>query len=162
MSIRIDIKDLPREIEARVKAVGKMVENSARSAARKALPVIKAKTPVDTYRAQESWELTDGVGKRNIINIYNGAPYVGILESGARPHPVSKEGVQNIAEWAARKFGADDKEAMLIAISIAKKIELEGSKALKMVESTLPEATEMAKGKFEEDLTKILDRKMSK
>lgn len=40
--------------------------------------------------------------------LYNDAPHAGIVELGARPHPVSEEGIQAIAEWVKRKLMAGE------------------------------------------------------
>lgn len=38
-----------------------------------------------------------------LARLYNDAPHAGIVELGARPHPVSEEGIQAIAEWVKKK-----------------------------------------------------------
>jgi hypothetical protein len=83
--------------------------------------------------------------------LFNDAPMAGVIELGARPHPVSQEGIEAIAAWARRKLGLSQVEvsgpvmkgaggrkklarsvqndiAMAIAISIARKIRHEGQK----------------------------------
>jgi hypothetical protein len=83
--------------------------------------------------------------------LWNDAPMAGVIELGARPHPVSQEGIEAIAAWARRKLGLSQVEvsgpvmkgsggrkkfargvqddiAMAIAIGIARKIRREGQK----------------------------------
>ncbi len=57
------------------------------------------------------------------------APHAPWLEYGTRPHPVSDEGLQAIAEWVYRKGLADsEEEAMAFAINIRRKIGWHGMK----------------------------------
>ncbi len=37
--------------------------------------------------------------------VFTDCPYAGIIELGARPHPVSLEGIEMIASWVERKLG---------------------------------------------------------
>jgi hypothetical protein len=46
-----------------------------------------------------------GPGRSALASIENHAPIAGIVELGARPHPVSKEGIEAIARWVQRKLG---------------------------------------------------------
>lgn len=97
--------------------------------------------------------------------LYNDAPHAGILELGARPHPVSKEGIDALTEWAKVKlmesgprrpakksvpltakadaaYGkrVDDfeAEARSIAFAIARKIRREGQKGRFIFRDELP------------------------
>ena len=45
-----------------------------------------------------------------VAEITNTAPMAGVIEVGARPHPVSKEGVEAIARWVQRKLGVEGRE----------------------------------------------------
>ncbi len=54
------------------------------------------------------------------------APHAGWIEYGTRPH---RPPVQPLIEWAARKLGADEVEAVRIGWAVAAKIEREGTRA---------------------------------
>jgi hypothetical protein len=49
-------------------------------------------------------------------------------ENAGKPHPVSKEGRIQIAEWAQRKLGASEEDAKTIANAIAWKIQKYGQR----------------------------------
>lgn len=65
-------------------------------------------SPTDRGDLRRSWRVTTkrirprgGSGRPAIL--INDAPHAGIIEGGARPHPVSQEGIMSIAGWVARK-----------------------------------------------------------
>lgn len=61
--------------------------------------------------------------------LFNDAPMAGVIELGARPHPVSKAGREAITDWVRRKLGKrDEKEAARIAAAIVRKIGRDGQK----------------------------------
>ena len=61
--------------------------------------------------------------------LFNDSPHAGIIELGARPHPVSAAGLKALAEWALRKLDVkDEREAMRVAKAIARKLAKEGQK----------------------------------
>lgn len=62
-------------------------------------------TPKDMGMAKAAWKVYNTGGITGLIAyIQNSAPYIGILEMGARPHPVSLEGQWAIYEWVERHF----------------------------------------------------------
>jgi hypothetical protein len=103
------------------------------------------------------------------------APHSGIVESGARPHKVSLQGIIAIAEWVVRKLRlrtrrrASDRwrsksperefrtrkygwaEALGIARAIAKKIEREGQQGRYFMRDALPKARQF----YHEELNRI-------
>ena len=87
--------------------------------------------------------------------VVNDAPHAGIIELGARPHPVSKEGVQAIARWAARKLGIAKKDAMGVAYRIASKIRAVGQKPHYLVRDSLPFACKF----FEQEMRRAYARR---
>lgn len=96
------------------------------------------------------------------VVLYNDAPHAGIIELGARPHPVSKEGIDAIAQWAktklmggaprhrrgpltakadarfAKRVDAYEAEARSIAFAIARKIGREGQRGRFIFRDELP------------------------
>ena len=68
--------------------------------------------------------------------VFNNVPYLGPVEMGTAPHPVSREGRDSLALWAKRKLGVGDVEAKSIAFLIARKIAQRGSKGAFMLTRT--------------------------
>lgn len=125
----------------------------------------------DTGHYKNAWKVQKtGRG----ASVVNDAPYAGIIEMGARPHKVSKAGIEAIAKWVERKLlvaqgpvhekksasgritrknpSVDKSGAMSIAYAIAKKIEREGVKGRFIARDALPLATKY----YGEELQRIL------
>jgi hypothetical protein len=78
---------------------------------------------------------------RTGASVTNNAPHAGIVELGARPHKVSREGIDSIQGWVKRKLGIkDEAESRSIAWAIAKTIELEGQEPRYVMRDALPYA----------------------
>lgn len=125
------------------------IEKAARSAARRLKVHLVARTnelgitDQGTYRA--GFKVDDKT-------VYNDAPHAGIVELGARPHPVSREGIEAIAAWVRRKLrippategGRRRKytqdQAMSIAYAIANKIREVGQAPRYVMRDALPMA----------------------
>lgn len=75
-----------------------------------------------------SFEVTPGLSSTVLAMLTNTAPMAGVIELGARPHPVSDEGREAIARWAVRKLGVDEAEAKRIAEGVAWKLRHKGQK----------------------------------
>ena len=117
------------------------LQKAAIAAARKFRTLLVQRTDelkiTDTGALKNSWRAErteDGAV------VFSDCPYAGIVELGARPHPVSVEGQEAIARWAMRKLGVDEKEAKSIAFLIARKISKEGQKPTFLVQDQLPKA----------------------
>jgi len=67
----------------------------------------------------------------NVIGMtYSSLPQAVFVELGTKPHPVSEEGVQALADWVQAKFGESDEESALsIAHAVAWKIRRKGTPA---------------------------------
>lgn len=62
--------------------------------------------------------------------VYSPLPQAVFVELGTKPHPVSAEGVQALADWVRAKFGETDEDAALgTAHAIAWKIRRKGTPA---------------------------------
>jgi hypothetical protein len=93
----------------------------------------KEKGITDMGQYANSFEVKKGLGDDDLATITNTAPHAGIIELGARPHPVSREGFERIREWVARKMlgisatmADENEEVDRIAWAIVKKIERYG------------------------------------
>lgn len=138
--IKIDVTKLGYELRARVGTVKAAVHTAANMAARrwreKLVDLHDDADKVDTGQHRGSWKIED---TQRSVNVVNDAPYAGIIERGARPHPVSKEGVLTIAKWVQHKFANFDEEACLrIAYGIAAKIKRHGQAGTFIVQNSLP------------------------
>lgn len=61
--------------------------------------LLRKRTPTDQGMMKNSWTVREWGGTCELINT---APYAGIIEAGARPHPVSIEGQMAIYWWVVR------------------------------------------------------------
>jgi hypothetical protein len=55
-------------------------------------------------------------------------PYAGVVELGARPHPIGKAVRERIAAWGVRKLGLSESDAKRMAFFVGKKLATEGQK----------------------------------
>lgn len=100
----------PRELAARLRRDDVMVPNAVSKgmrlgAARGRTRLVRA-TPVDLGQMKNAWREKDtGDG----VDVVNDAPHAGIVERGARPHAVSEEGIQALAEWARRNLHIEER-----------------------------------------------------
>jgi hypothetical protein len=74
----------------------KAFEQGVKTAKLRGVALLKQRTPVDTGVMKSAWASTK-------FGIENDAPYAGIIERGARPHKVSREGREAIRKWVLRK-----------------------------------------------------------
>lgn len=116
----INIK--PGTLGATLKAAGKRnrraVDLGIRAAAHRGVALLKRLTPVDEGIMKNAWAVVGADGNTRIENL---APHAGIIEGGARPHPVSEEGRLAIEGWVRRvvlsTFVTDSKSADGSALS---------------------------------------------
>lgn len=135
-------------------AVLAAIHRGAENGARRGLAHVKSKTPVDNGQLRAAWKVRGGDGARRLASLENDAPYAGIVELGARPHPVSRAGIIAIWEWVYRHRAAMgfvtgsgrargglsvEKETLRIAYAIAAKIRREGQRPTYFVRRELPE-----------------------
>lgn len=62
-------------------------------------------TPTDQGQLRASWHVvgSGAISDGDIAELINDAPMAGVVELGARPHPVSQAGLEAIAAWVLRK-----------------------------------------------------------
>ena len=82
------------------------------------------------------------------------APHAGVIELGARPHGVSPEGRQAIAEWCMRKLGVDEPTAKSITWAICERLRTEGQEPTYLMRDSMPAAQKY----FAQELVRILNR----
>lgn len=81
--------------------IPKVVLQAMRAAAERARAHLVRLSPVDRGLLKNAWRIQRGPG---FVELVNNAPYAGVIERGARPHPVSAEGWLAIYRWVLRKF----------------------------------------------------------
>jgi hypothetical protein len=109
MRVVLSAADLPDELKRREHAVRAAVALGVRNAARRGRALLVRRTPKDQGLAKQAWRDTTSVlsemditGRGTMAEVFNDAPYIGVIEEGARPHPVSAEGQKAIFEWVKR------------------------------------------------------------
>lgn len=108
MGIPVDLHKLPEILKRTREEMRGAVLLGARNGARGGRALLVRKTPKDMGLLKASWRDTasrPGSATRAVVaEIHNDAPYAGIVEMGARPHPVSEAGQLAIFEWVKRHF----------------------------------------------------------
>lgn len=165
------------QLKSRNRATLQAIARGALRGAQRGRAIVVRETPVDQGQLKNAWKVEPGnkallLGKgmiaravrlvmgMTLAELRNTAPHAGIVELGARPHPVSPEGIQAIADWAyrnldlgvvigpvkrgaggRRKMERDAKEAaaMAVAQAIAWKIRKYGQEPTYFVRGCLPE-----------------------
>lgn len=135
-------------------ALPQAVRRGARAGAMRGQAHMPKQTPVDMGQLRNSWRVSEAGGTR----LYNDAPHAGIVEQGARPHPVSREGIEALAAWAHRKLGLDEKAAMRVAHAIAAKIKAQGQAPTYFTRGQMPELTRLAANEMLREIRKTLER----
>ena len=171
--IKTTPKKLVQQLKRRNAATLRAIARGALRGAHRGRAIVVKETPVDQGQLKASWRVNPGDqallrGKSSLrsrifggrlASLDNDAPHAGIVELGARPHPVSQEGLQAIADWAIRnldigvsagpvqkgsggrrKFQRDEREriAMEIATAIARKIRKYGQEPTYFIKGSLP------------------------
>lgn len=116
------------QIKRDVANSGKVIRRSTHRTAEAARNILARTAPVDLGQLKASLRVDRKVSGTELAEVKSDAPYAGIIERGARPHPVSRKAQEMLARWAMRKFGVPEKEAKGIAFLIARKIAREGQK----------------------------------
>ncbi len=105
-TIALTPKQLGPELRARARRTpGELTKAMLRSA-RQGQALLVRRTPKDLGQAKAGWRVSQPIKgtKGARVDLYNDNPYVGVLEEGARPHPVNMEGRIAIYEWVRRHY----------------------------------------------------------
>jgi len=167
--IPINPKDLPKELRARLKLTPKLVRGGLIVGAQRGKALLVRKTPVDLGQMKNSWRVRKDTKGGAVIT--NDAPHAGIIEKGARPHGVSKEGQAAIRAWVRRHFriqvwskpgrsggsiatgtrmrSQKDKELDRITYLIVRKLQTEGQKPTYLVHDSMPQLERFAKAEVQ-------------
>ena len=139
MSGELTAKQLAKLLEKRAQESPEVFRRASVVAAQRARTALVKKTPVDQGIMKNAWHTVTTADGARVENL---APHAGIVEGGARPHPVSAEGIAALTEWAIRKgYAKDEKEAAPIVWGIVKRLKTEGQKGLFIARDLLPQAS---------------------
>lgn len=160
--IRTSIEQLPEELLRRARETAGALKEGALRAAHRGHAHLVGQTPVDQGQLRNSWRVVDRRAQslspgavEELAEIINDAPHAGVVELGARPHPVSPEGWDAIYEWVRRHFGftvggssemrrvggetGEDPVLSEITWGIVHKIAREGQRPTYFVRDSMPE-----------------------
>ncbi len=99
--IYLTAAELPRVLAAHEKTLPKAIQAGIRLAAERGRTHLMRQSPVDLGQYKNSWRVKEtGAGP----TIINDSPHAGIIELGARPHKVSREGIEALTAWVLRKL----------------------------------------------------------
>lgn len=108
-TIRLKADQVGRELRARDRKMRQAVNRGVREAVHAGryhmVRVTNAEDLVYKGQFKNSWDVRRSSRRHGFQSwdLANDAPHAGIIERGARPHPVSPEGRAAIMEWVARK-----------------------------------------------------------
>lgn len=155
MITRIRADQLPRVLRAEGHKVARAIPKAARASAYRLRALCIERTNAlcitDTGLFKNAWRV-GGASSGTLAQVYNDAPYAGVIEMGARPHAVSKEGREAITRWAMRKLGLDEVEAKRVAYLVAQKLKNEGQKGHFIARDAVPQAREY----FAQEIERLL------
>lgn len=157
MSVVIKIE--PGDLSKMLRGEGERVREAIKLATKAAALKLKTYLVRQTDKLGITYQGVYKGGFRATDNsVVNDAPHAGIVEMGARPHKVSKEGREAIKRWAMIKLGLAEPEAEEASWGIAKTIEMVGQEGYHVMRDAVPMAVEF----FKQELTRILKRNQGK
>lgn len=156
----ISIGDLPGELQRREKAIRAAIGRGIRNGVRRGRVLLVHRTPKDTGLLKASWRDTTARSLDTVVTeIFNTAPYAGIVEEGARPHGVSPEGRQALMDWAVRHFpGRALKDLEGIVWAICAKLKREGQQPTYFVRNSRVELARLLVDEIVRALSKVADQ----
>lgn len=146
-SISIKPSQLAGALRAEARHVRGAIKTGAMRAANRGKGVLVERTKeadkVGLGQYIRSFEALRGTSSTTLAMLVNTAPMAGVIELGARPHPVSDEGREAIARWAIRKLGVSEEEAKAIANGVAWKLRHKGQKGTYIFKNAQAELTKI-------------------
>lgn len=98
----------PQQLAARLKRDAERLPHAVvlgiRAGAQRGRTLLVRRSPVYTGQFKNSWRVRS-VPAGAVLS--NDAPHAGIIECGARPHAVSRDGVEALREWVRRVMGGE-------------------------------------------------------
>jgi hypothetical protein len=181
----VEMKAIGSVLQRHQKAQRLAIVQGLRSGARLGRTILVARTPKDIGMAKAAWKTFYHGDTGVIATVENSSPYIGVLNAGARPHAVSKEGQEAIFQWVLRNMrlvgtrstgyaavhGNDLHEgqgrkklqsqpggealARQIAFLICRKIRLRGQAPTWFARNALPDLNRAARGEVERCMAEI-------
>jgi hypothetical protein len=144
----ISAKDLPKALREEARKVKGAIRSSQRVAAQRGKAHLIAETDrkgiTDRGQYKSSFKVR-GQGSGGEVVLENDSPIAGVIELGARPHPVSEEGREAIRAWVARKMlgisaadAEDNLDVEAITRAIVEKIRRHGQDGRFVFRDALP------------------------
>lgn len=151
----IVIKIAPDELANALRKEGERIRQIIKRAAKAAALRLKTYLVRQTDKLGITYQGIYKGGFRATENsVLNDAPHAGLVELGARPHKVSKEGREAIKKWAMVKLGLAEPEAENASWAIAKTIEKVGQEGYYVMRDAVPMAVEF----YKQELTRLLKK----
>lgn len=148
MSIKVTPEEFAKDLRARLEKLSKQGYQAAkREASANARRLLARRTPVDTGQLKNSWHV-------NKEGVRNDAPHAGVIEKGARPHKVNRQGIESLTAWAMRQLGVGPEQAKAVAWGIAKRLEARGQEGTYFVENSIPDIARALKKAVERQIRK--------
>lgn len=156
----VDINDLPGELKKREAELKKAIGRGIRNGVRRGRSLLVHRTPKDMGLLKASWRDTTARSLDSVVTeIFNDAPYAGIVEEGARPHGVNAAGRLALTEWAERHFpGLDPKAIKSIVFAIIEKLRVEGQKPTHFVRNSRVDLARILVDEIVRALTSVADQ----
>jgi hypothetical protein len=145
------IKITPEMIGHQVRNAGEQIKKSIhiglKHTTQRVLAAVVAATPTDQGQMRNGWRVSGN-------QVINEAPHAGIVIKGARPHNVSRAGIESIIRWAMRTLGVSELEAKRIAWGKAANLRKFGQKPNDFITSLQPMFTLWTKEEVERQIHK--------
>lgn len=108
-TIRVKLDKLPEALDLGEQNVRRAIARGAVAGAHRGRAIMVRATPIDQGQLRASWKVKPGVHEfrglsQDLAELINDAPHISIVELGARPHAVSREGWEAIYEWVRRHY----------------------------------------------------------
>lgn len=107
--IKLSIDDLPEALNLGERQIRQAISRGALAGAHRGRAIIVKNTPTDQGQLRAGWRVTSRSREFSgfadtLAELINDAPHITIVELGAKPHKVSREGWMAIYEWARRHY----------------------------------------------------------
>ena len=118
----------------------------------RSIPDLVAASPVDTGMYADSWDFT--IQEKSVI-LGNYAPYAGVIEYGARPHPTP---IGPLLDWAKRVLQSPSQppkyepKVWALAKAVQRKLAERGQEPKHIMENAIPMIIENIKKELENAL----------
>ena len=160
--VRVPPGRLGAVLRSRARSAPGVMKDGMFLAAKRGEAQQKSLSPVYDGQYKSAWRAQKTA---NGACLENDAPYAGVIESGARPHAVNREGVDAIREWVRKQLlgisaslADENAEVESITWAIVKRIAEKGQEGKHIVRDSLPKLREWARSEIE----RRLERNFSK